>query len=118
MSRYVSPLGAIRTVGRVCGPVILGRTRLFVLAALLSIPVAYALGYVALWEGLINHLVSGTKWLSVEDWSLGIANSIAHNGNLKANLTATPSIVMCVIAAVLLIMYATERLSAFTVRAD
>ena len=92
---------------------------LFVMmSAALRHPVAYALGYVALWEGLINHLVTGTKWLSVEDWSLGIANSIAHNSNLKANLTATPSIVMCVIAAVLLIVYATQRLSAFTVRAD
>lgn len=92
---------------------------LFVMiSAALRHPVAYALGYVALWEGLISHLVSGAKWLSVEDWSLGIANAIAKDGDLKANLTLTPSIVMSVIAAVLLTVYATRRLSAFTVRAD
>jgi ABC-2 type transport system permease protein len=88
------------------------------ISAALRHPVAYALGYVALWEGLISHLVSGAKWLSIEQWSLGLANALAKDDSLKATLTLTPSLVMSVIAVIVTIGYATERLDGFTLRAD
>ena len=92
---------------------------LFVLiSAAVQHPIAYALAYVALWEGLISNLVSGAKFLSVEQWSLGIAHAVSHNPNLNSHLTLTPSLVLAVIAAVASVVYATERLSAFTLRAD
>lgn len=81
-------------------------------------PVIYALAYVALWEELISNLVSGAKYLSVEQWSLGIAHAVSKNNNLNSHLTLTPSVILSVIAVVLLVVYATERLSAFTLRAD
>ena len=87
-------------------------------SAALRHPVIYSLAYVALWEELISTLVGGAKYLSVEQWSLGLAGSISHNTNLDAHLTITPSLILAVIAVVLTIWYATERLSAFTVRAD
>jgi ABC-2 type transport system permease protein len=88
------------------------------ISAALRYPVIYSLAYVALWEELISTLVSGAKYLSVEQWSLGLAHSISGNGNLGAHLTMTPSLVLSVIAVVLTVFYASERLSAFTVRAD
>jgi ABC-2 type transport system permease protein len=92
---------------------------LFVLfSAALRHPVIYSLAYVALWEQLIATLVGGAKYLSIEQWSLGIAHSVSDNGNLDSHLTFTPSIVLAVIAVVLTVWYATERLSAFVVRAD
>jgi ABC-2 type transport system permease protein len=92
---------------------------LFVLvSAALRHPVIYSLAYVAIWEQLITTLVGGAKYLSVEQWSLGIAHSVSDNGNLESHLTLTPSIVLAVIAVVLTTWYASERLSAFTVRAD
>jgi len=92
---------------------------LFVLiSAAVQHPIAYALAYVALWEGLISNLVSGAKFLSVEQWSLGIAHAVSHNPNLNSHLTLTPSLVLAVIAALASVVYATERLSAFTLRAD
>jgi ABC-2 type transport system permease protein len=81
-------------------------------------PVMYALAYVALWEELISNLVSGAKYLSVEQWSLGVAHSVSKNSNLNAHLTITPSLVLAVIAVVVLLTYGSRRLSAFTVRAD
>ena len=81
-------------------------------------PVIYALAYVALWEELISNLVSGAKYLSVEQWSLGVAHAVSKNANLNAHLTITPSLVLAAIAMVAMLVYATRRLSAFTVRAD
>jgi ABC-2 type transport system permease protein len=92
---------------------------LFVLiSAALRHPVIYALAYVAIWEQLIATLVGGAKYLSIEQWSLGIAHSVSNNGNLDSHLTFTPSIILSVIAVALTTWYASERLSAFTLRAD
>jgi ABC-2 type transport system permease protein len=88
------------------------------LSAALRHPVIYSLAYVALWEELISTLVGGAKYLSVEQWSLGLAGSISHDSSLDAHLTFAPSLILAVIAVVLTVWYATERLSAFTVRAD
>lgn len=81
-------------------------------------PVIYALAYVALWEELISNLVSGAKYLSIEQWSLGVAHAVSKNTNLNAHLTITPSLVLPVIAVIVLTTYGTRRLGAFTVRAD
>ncbi|WP_034266032.1 ABC transporter permease [Actinospica robiniae] len=92
---------------------------LFVMiSAALRHPVIYALAYVALWEELISNLVSGAKYLSIEQWSLGLAHSVSKSGDLNAHLTITPSLVLAAIAVVVLLGYGTRRLSAFTVRAD
>ena len=40
--------------------------------------IAFGLLYVLIWEGLLGNLVGGAKLLSVGQYSLGIANAIAH----------------------------------------
>jgi ABC-2 type transport system permease protein len=92
---------------------------LFVMiSATLRHPVAYALAYVALWESLLTRLVGGAKWLSVEQYSLGLAHAIARHDDLSATLSLTPSIVMPVLALAICTVYGTQRLSAFTLSAD
>lgn len=80
-------------------------------------PVAYALAYVALWEGLISNLVSGTKFLSVEQWSLGLANSIANDSGLNAHLTAPTALILAAIAVPSALYTAATRLRSFTLPA-
>ena len=104
-------------LGGVLGSIVYSCVFVLISAALRH-PVIYSLAYVALWEELISTLVSGAKYLSVEQWSLGLAHSISGNTNLGSHLTMTPSLVLAVVAVVLTVFYASERLSAFTVRAD
>jgi ABC-2 type transport system permease protein len=80
-------------------------------------PVAYGLAYVALWEGLISNLVSGTKYLSVEQWSLGVANSIANDTGLNAHLTATTALILAAVAVPSALYTASTRLRSFTLPA-
>ena len=41
--------------------------------------IAVGLLYVLIWESLLGNFVSGARLLSVEQYSLGIANSIARD---------------------------------------
>ena len=81
-------------------------------------PVAFALAYVAVWEGLVTNLVSGAKYLSAEQYALGVANSIAKNDALQAHLTATTALILAVIAAGAALAFASNRLRSFTLAGD
>ena len=81
-------------------------------------PVAFALAYVAIWEGLVTNLVSGAKYLSAEQYSLGVANSIAKNDSLNAHLTATTAIILAAIATAAALVYASDRLRSFRLTGD
>jgi ABC-2 type transport system permease protein len=79
---------------------------------------AIGLLYVLLWEGLLATLVGGVALLSAEHYSLAIANGIAHNSQLNANLTATTGIAMGAVVSVLALMLAVRRLSSFSLKGD
>jgi ABC-2 type transport system permease protein len=81
-------------------------------------PVAFALAYVAVWEGLVTNLVSGAKYLSAEQYALGVANSIAKNDALHAHLTATTALILAVIAGGSALALASNRLRSFTLAGD
>jgi ABC-2 type transport system permease protein len=81
-------------------------------------PVAFALAYVAVWEGLVTNLVSGAKYLSAEQYALGVANSIAKDDALQAHLTATTALILAVIAGSVALAFAANRLRSFTLAGD
>src|ERR1017187_7844019 len=56
--------------------------------------IAVGLLYLLVWEGLLGNLVGGVRLLSVDQYALGIANSIAHNANLHAHLTMATALGM------------------------
>jgi len=94
---------------------------LFVMmTAMLSPSRALAIGllYVLLWEGLLASLVPGVGLLSADHYSLAIADSIAHNSALHANLTAGTGIGMAIAVTVVALTLAVSRLSAFSLKGD
>src|SRR6266581_5060292 len=85
------PLGLL--VGALCGSAIY--SAIFVmLSAVTSRAIIAGLAYVLIWEALLGTYAGGTHLLSAGQYSLGIANSMAHDSALNASLTLTTSIVM------------------------
>jgi ABC-2 type transport system permease protein len=90
------------------------------LTAVFSPSRALAIGllYVLLWEGLLATLVGGVALLSAEHYGLAIANGIAHNSGLNANLTSATGIAMGAVVTVGALVLAVNRLSAFSLKGD
>src|SRR6266581_2823322 len=80
--------------------------------------IAYGLAYVLIWESLLANLVSGARLLSVGQYSLGVANGIAHNATLNAGLTLGTSAVMGVIVTAAALVVAIRALSSFSLKGD
>jgi ABC-2 type transport system permease protein len=104
-------------VGAALGSVVY--TGVFLLiSAVTRHPVAIALAYVAIWEGLVTNLVSGAKYFSAEQYALGVANSIAKDTSLNAHLTATTAVILAAIATGATLAVASSRLRSFTLAGD
>jgi ABC-2 type transport system permease protein len=104
-------------VGALTGSVIY--SALFVmLSALTTRAMAVGLLYVLIWEVVLGNFVSGARILSVEHYSLGVANSIAHDSALNAGLTLTTSLVMGIIVTVVTLAFAIRRLSGFSLKGE
>lgn len=106
-------------VGALAGSVIYNA--LFVMATAVFSPsraLAFGLLYVLLWEGLLASLVPGVGLLSAGHYSLAVANSIAKNSALHANLTVGTGIGMGVAVTVVALVLAVSRLSAFSLKGD
>ncbi|MGH3304362.1 MAG: ABC transporter permease [Streptosporangiaceae bacterium] len=106
-------------IGALAGSVIYNAIFLM-LTAVFSPGAALAIGllYILLWEGLLASLVPGVGLLSAEHYSLAIANSVAHNGALHANLTLGTGTGMGIAVTVLCLVLATICLSGFNVKGD
>jgi ABC-2 type transport system permease protein len=88
------------------------------LSVLTSRAIAAGLLYLLVWEGLLANLVSGVGLLSVSQYSLSVANAIAHNQALHAHLGLGTAVVMGVIVTVAALAICTRRLSAFSITGD
>ncbi len=106
-------------VGALAGSVIYNALFLMLTAAF-SPGRALALGllYVLIWEALLANLVPGVGLLSAGHYSLAIANSIAHNGALHANLTTGTAVGMGLVVTIAALILAVQRLSAFSIKGD
>src|SRR5499433_461381 len=83
-------------VGALAGSVIYNA--LFVMLSVLTTrAIAVGLLYVLIWEVVLGNFVSGARLLSVEQYSLGVANAIADDAALRAGLGLTTAVVMGVI---------------------
>ena len=88
------------------------------LSVLTTRAIAVGLLYVLIWEAVLGNFVSGARLLSVEQYSLGVANSIAHYSALNAGLTLSTALIMGVIVTVATLVFATRRLAGFTLKGD
>jgi ABC-2 type transport system permease protein len=103
--------------GAIAGSVIYNAV--FVLVSVLTTrAIAVGLLYLLVWEGLLGNLVSGASELSVGQYSLGVANSIARDPSLNAHLTLGTVVVAGSIVTVAALALAIRRLSAFSLKGD
>ena len=81
--------------------------------------IAFGLVYLLVWEGLLGNLVSGARLLSLGQYSLGIANAIAHDATaLNAGLSAGTAIVMGAIVTAIALVIGTRGLASFSLKGD
>jgi len=92
---------------------------IFVMVSVLtSRAIAVGLLYLVVWEGLLANLVSGASELSAGQYSLGIANGIAHDTNLNAHLSLTTAVIMGTIVTAVALALAVRAISAFSLKGD
>jgi ABC-2 type transport system permease protein len=104
-------------VGAVAGSVIYNA--LFVMISVLTTrAIAVGLLYLLVWESLLSNVVSGVRVLSAEQYSLGIANSIARDGNLNAHLGVATAVIMGVLVTGAALALSIRRLGAFSLKGD
>jgi len=80
--------------------------------------IAVGLLYLLVWEGLLGSLVGGVRLLSVDQYALGIANSVAHETQLDAHLTLGTAVGMGLVVTVLALAFAAVRLRSFSLKGD
>lgn len=91
----------------------------FVLASVLTTrAIAVGLLYVLIWEGLLANLVGGVRILSVAHYSLGVANAIDPDPNMRAGLTLTISVVLGAVVTIGALVLASRRLAAFAIKGE
>jgi ABC-2 type transport system permease protein len=104
-------------VGALVGSVIY--TAVFVMASVLTTrAIAVGLLYVLIWEALLSNLVGGVRILSIAHYSLGVANAIHHDPNLKAGLSLSTSVILGAIVTVGALVIASRRLAAFAIKGE
>ncbi|MDT0267157.1 ABC transporter permease subunit [Streptomyces sp. DSM 44915] len=81
--------------------------------------VVIGLIYALVWEALLGNVLPGVRTLSVQQWSLSLAEGIAESGAGVTSDVALPlALVLLVSATVLGTWYAIRRLTALTVTGD
>jgi ABC-2 type transport system permease protein len=80
--------------------------------------IAVGLIYLLVWEGLLGSLVGGVRLLSVNQYALGIADSIAHESQLNAHLTLGTAVGMGSVVTCLALVFAAVRLRSFSLKGD
>ena len=92
---------------------------IFVMVSVLTTrAIALGLLYLLVWEWLLVNLVSGASELSAGQYSLGIANAIAHDSNLNARLSLTTAVIIGGIVTAVALALAVRALSSFSLKGD
>jgi ABC-2 type transport system permease protein len=88
------------------------------LSAVTTRAIAWGLLYVLIWEGVLGNLVAGARLLSVGQYSLGIANSIAHDPGLNAALGLATAVILGALVTVAALVVAVRRLASFSLKGE
>jgi len=94
-------------------------TAAFVMTSVLTTrAIAVGLLYVLVWEGLLSNTVGGARILSIAHYSLGVANAIYPDPDLRAGLTLSTSVILGAIVTAGALILASRRLSAFAIKGE
>jgi ABC-2 type transport system permease protein len=88
------------------------------LSAVTTRAIAWGLLYVLIWEGVLGNLVAGARLLSVGQYSLGIANSIAHDPSLNAALWLPTAVILGALVTAGALVVAVRRLASFSLKGE
>ena len=88
------------------------------LSAVTTRAIAWGLLYALIWEGVLGNLVAGARLLSVGQYSLGIANSIAHDPSLNAALGLPTAVILGAIVTAAGLVVAVRRLASFSLKGE
>ncbi|ONK12746.1 ABC-type transport system involved in multi-copper enzyme maturation, permease component [Streptomyces sp. MP131-18] len=81
--------------------------------------VVLGLIYAMVWEALFGNLVPGARVLSIQQWSLSLAERIAADGaDISSDVALPTAMILLVVATVLGTWYAGERLRSLKVAGD
>jgi ABC-2 type transport system permease protein len=109
------------TIGLLVGALIasVAYNALFVMLSVLTTrAIAVGLAYLLVWEGLLGNLIGGVRVLSIGQYSVSVAESIAKTSALNAHLSFQTAIIMAVAVTVVTLGIAARRLSAFALKGD
>jgi ABC-2 type transport system permease protein len=110
-------LGIGLAVGTALGAVTY--SALFLALSLLSRrPVLIGLAYIMIWEGLLTNLLSGTRVLSVQQYTVAVADSIADTDLLTGRVSVPVAVVMAAVLIVAGTVLAIDRLRSFTLTGE
>jgi ABC-2 type transport system permease protein len=88
------------------------------LSAVTTRAIAWGLLYVLIWEGVLGNLVAGARLLSVGQYSLGIANSIADDPGLNAALRLPTAVTLGALVTAGALVVAVRRLASFSLKGE
>ncbi|MDH6119492.1 ABC transporter permease [Kitasatospora sp. GAS204B] len=80
--------------------------------------VVVGLAYALVWESLVGNFVKGARTLSIQQWGLSIAKTIASPGAITADVALGAAIALLVIVIVATTAFATVRLAGLTLSSD
>lgn len=81
-------------------------------------PVLIGLLYIAIWEGLLSNVVSGTRVLSIQQYVVTFAHEFAANGLITGTVKVPAAIIMSVAFTVAGLYFAVSRLRSFSVAGE
>jgi ABC-2 type transport system permease protein len=96
-------------------------TMVFVLVSVASgRPLLFGLGYVFVWEGVVGDLFTGTRYLSIRQYCLGIADGMSSVDErlFKAELGGVVSLVLMLVVIAGTAALATRALAGFELRGE
>lgn len=80
--------------------------------------VVFGLVYALVWEALFGSLVSGARTLSVQQWSLAVAERVAHGDLITSDVGLPLAVVLLVGVTVLATWYAGQKLRSLTLAGE
>jgi ABC-2 type transport system permease protein len=110
-------LGSAYAVAAVIGA--LEYTAVFIALSLFtSRALVIGLAYVVIWEGVVAGLFAGTRIFSIRQHALAVADALAGEGAVSAELTVVGALVMAVAVAAAALVLAVRRLQRVELRGE
>jgi ABC-2 type transport system permease protein len=91
-------------------------TVFLLLSLLTSRALVFGLIYVFIWEGLVTGIFSGTRTLSIREYTLGVADLLTTTPQFDAHLDGVTALVLMAVVTTAFIALAIRRLNRFETR--